>query len=231
MKTFAISILASLIASTGAHAQAIFSEFSIGAGFPSKVETIDYSVTVDSTTVLEDGTVLAPGDVIAGRLSGDFNAGIAAGIEIGMRGVGDKHISASVSYDYLQANLESITASGTIAGAPASETQSLEALGLTGADFNNEADLVLGNLRYDFVGPRAPLQPFIGIGAGGAFIEDSRSSAAFAATAGVRAPLGLGFFVGARYRYVKVLGYEDQIGIEYKDLNAHILSLTLGAHL
>jgi hypothetical protein len=217
--------------SGAASAQVVFSEFSVGAGFPVKVDTADYTVIAPFDFITPGGGVIQQGDILSGSLSGSYNGGITGGIEAGLRGVGDKRISASVSYDYLQLNLDSVTPSGTVNGAPASETILLDALGLSGADFNNEASLVLGNLRYDFVGPREKFQPFVGIGGGVAMIEDSSAAAAIAATAGVRVPLGLGFYSGVRYRFVKAFGYEDEIGIEYKNVNAHLLSFMLGAEL
>ncbi len=214
-----------------AHAQALYTEFAVGAGFPSQVSTISYDVVAPFDFTTPGGIDVFAGDMLVGTLSGSYEGGIAGGIVIGMRGVGDKHLGVNFSYDYLQANLDSITATGTINGAPASETNSLDALGLSGADFNNEVHLALGNLRYDFVGPREKIQPYVEVGAGGAFIEDSSATAAFAASAGFRVPLGLGFYFGARYRYVKALGYEDQLGIEYDDLNAHVISALFGAQL
>lgn len=231
MRTVALAAGILALQSGVAQAQVIFSEFSVGAGFPSGIDTIDYTVGAPISFVTSDGVVIQQGDVLAGSLSGAYNGGITGGFEAGLRGVGNKRVSASISYDYLQLNLDSITARGTVNGAPASDTASLEALGLSGADFNNEANLVLGNLRYDFVGPRERFQPFIGVGGGVAIIEESSSAAALAATAGVRIPLGLGFYAGARYRFVKAFGYEDQIGIEYDSVNAHLLSFMLGAEL
>lgn len=231
MKNIAYIIAASAFASSAAHAQAVFSEFSVGAGFPSQVDTVKYDVIAPFDFTTPGGINIAQGDQLVGNLSGNYNGGIAAGLVIGLRGVGDKHIGVNFSYDYLQANLDEISAVGTINGAPASETDSLESLGLSGADFNNEVHVVLGNIRYDFVGPREQFQPYVEVGAGGAFIENSSTAAAFGASAGFRIPLGLGFYAGARYRYVRVMGYEDQIGIEYKDISGHVVSAVFGAQL
>lgn len=231
MNRFACTFAVAAAFSSHASAQALFTEFSVGAGFPSQVETVQYDVISPISGMTSGGQTINVGDRLIGNLSGDYDGGLAAGLAIGIRGVGDKHIGLNVSYDYMQANLTAITATGTINGSPATDSASLDALGLTGADFNNEVHLVLGNVRYDFVGPRERVQPYIEVGAGGAFIEDSNASAAFSAGGGVRMPLGLGFYIGARYRYVKVLGYEDQLGIDYKDLNAHVVSAVLGAQL
>jgi hypothetical protein len=231
-RKFFIATAVAMAATSGvAQAQAVFAEFSVGAGFPQNVETVQYDVITPVGFTTPGGVVVNPGDRLVGSLSGEYEAGISGGLEIGLRGVGDKRLSLTLSYDYLQANLSEITATGTINGAPASETNSLAALGLSGSDFNNEAHLVLGNIRYDFLGPKEPIQPFLEVGGGGAFIEDSPTSAALGATAGFRVPLGLGFYAGARYRYVKVFGYEDQIGIDYNNLDAHLISFMLGAHM
>jgi hypothetical protein len=235
--------LASIAMCGSASAQAVFSEFSVGAAFPSRVETAQYDVLVPFDVSVDyslptPGTLdLDAGDLLSGTLSGDYNPGIAAGLEIGLRGVGDKHISLSISYDYAQANLEDVTASGTITrvgtatAAPLTFGESAAALRGAGVEFNNEAHLLLGHIRYDFVGPREPIQPFIAVGGGGSFIENSESSAALAGTAGVRVPLGLGFYAGAKYRYVRVFGYEDQLGIDYDEMSGHVVSLMLGAQM
>ncbi len=228
MKFIASAFVGSMALCGTAHAQAVFSEFSVGAGFPSSVETAPYSVI---STVDAPALGIAVGDDLSGTLSGSYKAGIAGGLEIGMRGVGDKHVSMSVSYDYIQANLHEITASGTINGVPTTSTASLDALGVNGSDFNNEVHLVLGNLRYDPFGPHEQFQPFIGVGGGGAFIENSDAAAALAGTAGVRVPLGLGFYAGVKYRYIKVFGYEDQLGIDYDDMSGHLVSFMLGAQM
>ena len=230
-ETFRVSRRFRRFFSSAAHAQAVFSEFAVGVGFPSQVDTINYDVISTVNFVTPGGNTIAPGDRLVGTLSGNYNGGITAGLAIGIRGVGDKHVGLNISYDYLQANLDRVTAAGTLNGAPLTEIDSIETLKADGFEFNNEVNLVLGNIRYDFVGPRERLQPYVEIGAGGAFIENSKSTAAFAASAGFRVPLGLGFYMGARYRYVKALGYEDQLGIEYNDLNAHVISAVLGAQL
>ncbi len=218
MKYFVLLGAAAMSLSGAAHAQSVFSEFTVGAGFPAQVETVQYDVDVLGANYV-------------GTLSGTYHAGIAGGIEIGMRGVGSKHVSISFSYDYLQANITDVTFNGTRDGLPYSANATRADFNAAGIDFNNQANLLLGNLRYDFVGPTEIIQPFIGVGGGGSFIENSAASAALAATAGFRVPLGRGFYTGARYRYVKVFGYEDQIGIDYKDLNAHLVSFMFGAHL
>ena len=231
MNRFAFIAAVAVFSSGVAHAQAIFSEFSVGAGFPSRVDTVKYDVIAPFDFTTPGGIDIAQGDRLVGNLSGDYNGGITAGLAIGIRGVGDKHFGINLSYDYLQANLDEISAVGTINGVPANETDSLDSLGLSGADFNNEVHIVLGNIRYDFVGPREPIQPYVEIGAGGAFVENSDASAAFAATAGFRVPLGLGFYAGARYRYLRVMGYEDQVGIDYRDISGHSVSAVLGAQI
>lgn len=231
MKTILILSAFGSLMSGAANAQALFTEFTVGAAFPSQVETVEYEVIAPFDFTTSNGAMVSQGDHLVGTLSGTYKGGIAGGLEIGMRGVGDKHLSLSVSYDYLQANLHEITANGTVNGAPISDTATLESLGFSGADFNNEVHLLLGHLRYDFVGPKEIFQPYIGVGGGGSFIENSESSAALAATAGFRVPLGRGFYMGARYRYLKIFGYEDQVGIDYKQLDGHIISAMLGAHM
>lgn len=237
MRIFAVLAAAGGALGGVAHAQAVFAEFAVGAGFPRKVETIPYdvispvAVSVPIDFPAPGVIAISPGDHLTGTLSGDYRAGITGGLQVGLRGVGDKHVSISVSYDYMQANLQRIFANGTLNGAPLLVSSSLATLGAVGADFNNQGHLVLGNVRWDFVGPREIVQPFIEIGGGGARIENSDTAAALGGTAGFRVPVGLGFYVGARYRYVRVFGYEDQLGIEYDDLTAHLVSFMLGGHM
>ena len=218
MKRLIFTCVILLTAPSIAYAQSLYTDLVVGAAFPNDVETIQYDFIFDE-------------DHIVGDISREFDPSVAAGFEVGFRGVGSKHISIGLSYDYLQTNLSSITAAGTINDEPASGTVLAEELEDAGFDVNPKIHTVLGNIYFDFVGPSESIQPYLGVGAGGTFIEETNGRFTLAGTAGIRVPLARGFYTGVRYRYLRIFDYEDDIGIEYKEMDGHIVSFMFGAQI
>lgn len=214
MRILFVSLVA-MLAPVAAHAQyGIYTDLNIGIGLVNNIH---------ATFDIDDGVDRFVGDIDAG-----VENALAAGFEVGLRGVFSKHISLSASYDYVELNLESIAGSVSENGGPAMDFPEMDVRDL-GFDLDTETHTFLGNVRYDFLGPKERLQPWVSVGGGGTIINDFATSPTLGVSAGVRTPLAYGFYAGVRYRYLRVFSGEDELGFELDGVSAHLISFTLGA--
>ncbi len=133
----------------------------------------------------------------------DYKPALALGVELGTPGLENSPFGWSVSYDYLRSNLDKATVSGTVNGAPGSATFSSSQLKNAGLNFDNDVHLATANFYY-----RSPflnvVHPYIGVGAGAAFMSHADTQPALDLTLGMRLPMSENTYYGMRYRYIRV---------------------------
>jgi opacity protein-like surface antigen len=179
------------------------------------IGTKDYSINIPSVGLLEASSKL--------KYAQTFTGGGEAGIRfLGWR--------LGASGELASTHLDKGTISGTLNGSPyfleGTGDEIANALGLS---FNNNIQIVSANLYYNL--PVPVVQPFVGVGVGSAFIENASTEIALSASAGARVALGSRAYVGARYRFTYIQGPQDDIGITYKPIMFHSVSLILGLNL
>ena len=213
--------LAILLVPMGASAEPVaYFERSVGAAFLPNVNTQTY-------------TFVLPPDTISGHAELNYGTQLVAGAEIGYGGFAHGDLRWSIiSYDYLHATLDSARLVGTINGVPSSITLSNGVLNGAGFDFDNSVHLLTTDVYYNFPDIGGVVRPYLGVGAGAAFIEHADAELALAATAGLR----YGFahnraYIGVRYRYYRIAGPTDDLGIKYDPIQAHTVSAVIGFYL
>lgn len=206
-----------LACSTGASAQqSVYVEALIGAARPGDLETEAF--------VYDDGI-----DIYEGRISGDLKTAFAAGAEIGVQGLLRNRLRFGGSYDYMNPKLKSLSFVGEQNGLPYTETASVSDIeDAYGVEFGTTAHTVLANGYLTFPDEAGRFNPYVGAGAGASFLENAGANLAFAATGGVNFAMNDQLYMGVRYRYLRIGGIEDELGIEYEPVSAHIASYVVG---
>ena len=99
-----------------------------------------------------------------------------------------------------------------------------------GASLDNDVHVATGNAYYSFpmVGP---FRPYIGAGAGMAFIQNAGFEFALTATAGIRYALTGDAYLALRNRFCRVDGPTDDVGIHYDPIMTHSVMAILGVYL
>jgi opacity protein-like surface antigen len=191
-------------------------EGSVGVRFSSDVQTKNY-------------TFVVPPDTASGHAELNYGTNVVIGAELGIADlVGDGNWRFGVSYDYTQFNLDSVRFVGTVNGVPGSVTVSDSDVRSAGFNFDNTVHIVMGNIYYNLPVIRDAFRPYVGLGAGAAFIEHADTEFAFNVSAGIRMALGPSAYVGLRYRFIRVEGPTDELGIQYKPITAHTISAVVG---
>ncbi len=164
----------------------------------------------------------------SGRASLDYGTQFTVGAEAGLILFGGK-IRTGISYDYANAVVHSATLVGTLNGAPVSGPFSRAALGSVASSFDNSVHVIALNLYYDFLEPSAQIQPYIGAGFGAGVVQTAKSNEfEFTGTAGVRVRLSDAMYAGLRYRFTRIEGITDKIGIQYDPIMFHTVSAIIG---
>lgn len=196
-----------------AHAQ-LYIEGNIGAAFVS-----DIDVDVDGTP--------------PGTISLDLGTELLFGAEVGVTGIGNaNNLRFGLGLDHLSADLEGVTASGF--GLPGSGSFSCSELEMesggdvTCSDLEITTNILSANAYIDLnMGNEMGIIPFIGVGAGYAFIEDSDAELALSGSLGARLLLGNNGYIGGRYRFQWINGTSDG-DFSYDSITSHGLSVILG---
>ena len=213
MRTLLLATVLALIPSL-ASAQ-FYAEGSAGIAAVPDIGTKDYTINIPSVGLLDANSKLNYAQTFAG------------GAEAGVHLLGWR---LGAGWDAASTHLDSGTITGTLNGNPytfqGTGDEIADALGLS---FNKKFQIVSANLYYNF--PVPIVQPFIGVGAGEAFIENASTDIALSAAAGARVPIGSRAYVGARYRFTYIQGPQDDIGITYNPIMFHSVSLILGITL
>jgi opacity protein-like surface antigen len=201
-------------ANDGSSAPSMYTEFSLGASFIPTVSTKTYTIT--------DGVNTA-----TGRIDLKYDTSLTGGVELGAAGVGVPEIRLGLGYDYLRANFSSGVVVGTLNGAPGSFAFNRSDLSTIGISLDNNVHVLTGNVTYDLPNWGA-VTPYLGGGAGAAFIEHANTELVLTASAGVRVAINADMYVGVRYRFYRITGPTDAFGIQYDDISNHSVMALFG---
>jgi opacity protein-like surface antigen len=194
-----------------------YAEIGVGLDIVPDVSTQTYSITSGTNTA-------------TGKVNLNYDTGFAAGAELGYAGLGIPQLRFGIGYDYLEGTFRSGQVVGTVNGTSGSFSFTRADVASLGASLDNDVNLVSGNVYYSLpmVGP---IRPYIGAGAGVAFVANAGSNFAASATAGFRMALTDNSYFGVRYRYYWVNSPTDDAGIHYEDVTAHSVMAILGMYL
>jgi|SRR5579871_1046987 len=209
-----VAVPACAYANDSSTAPSIYTELSLGASFIPTVSTKTYTLT--------DGL-----NVATGKVNLNYATGLTAGLEVGAAGVGVPEIRLGLGYDYLRATFSSGVVVGTLNGAPGSFAFNRSDLSTIGISLDNSVHVLTGNVTYDLPNWGA-VTPYVGGGAGAAFIEHANTELALTATAGLRVAINSYTYVGVRYRYYRITGPTDSFGIRYDDISNHSVMALFG---
>lgn len=191
-------------------------ELGVGLNMVPTVSTQTYTLTSGTNTA-------------TGRIDLDYDTGLAAGAELGYAGLGIPELRAGVGYDYLEGKFSNGKVVGAVNGTAGTFPFTRADISALGASLDNDIHLVSGNLYYSLpmVGP---VRPYIGGGAGVAFISQADAQFALSATAGLRMALSEHGYMGLRYRFYRMEGPVDSLGIQYEPVMAHSFMVMLGGY-
>jgi opacity protein-like surface antigen len=191
-------------------------EGGVGAAFTQSVDTKPFTFT-------------DPMNNFSGTAKVDYGTQFTIGGEAGFTFFNDR-FRTGISYDYANATVRSATLIGTLNGAPVNG--SFPRSEVIASNFDNTVQIFALNAYYNFLGPDAQFQPFIGGGFGSGKVQTAHSNE-FVATgmAGVRIRVSDRIYAGARYRFTHIEGITDVLGIKYNPIEFHTVSLIAGIYL
>jgi opacity protein-like surface antigen len=165
-------------------------------------------------------------NTFSGTAKVDYGTQFTIGGEAGLTFFNDR-IRTGISYDYANATVHSAFLVGTLNGAPVNG--SFPRSEVIASNFDNTVQIFALNAYYNFLGPDAQFQPYIGGGFGSGKIQTAHSNE-FVATgmAGVRIRVTDQTYVGVRYRFTHIEGITDNLGIKYDPIQFHTVSLIAG---
>jgi opacity protein-like surface antigen len=191
-------------------------EGAVGAAFTQSVDTKQFTFT-------------DPMNNFSGRAKVDYGTQFTIGGEAGLTFFNDR-IRTGISYDYANATVRSATLIGTLNGAPVNG--SFPRSEVIASNFDNTVQIIALNAYYNFLGPDAPFQPYIGAGFGSGNIQTAKNNEfVVTGTVGARVRVSDQIYVGARYRFTHVEGITDVLGIQYEPIEFHSVSLIAGLYL
>jgi len=192
-------------------------ELGVGVNIVPTVSTQTYTVTSGTTTA-------------SGRIDLDYDTGLAGGAEFGYASVGIPELRLGVGYDYLEGKFLSGVITGTVNGTSGSFPFSRADITSLGGSLDNDVHVVTGNAYYSL--PMwGPIRPYFGGGIGAAFIQNAGTNLALTATAGLRWAMTDQAYMGLRYRFTRVEGPTDEIGLKYEPIMSHSVMAMLGVYL
>ena len=221
MKRFLIPVIGvlALLATNPVIANEFYIEGSIGHYDVDDVDTTRASGTASGITFTNLGGTL------------EYDADTTFGFEIGVK-LNDK---VRIGFSYVDASLdfEGATVSGsatdgvTTINASARVTPAdASALGLT---FSNDAEVMMIKAYYDFDSFNNGLTPFVGFGLGQADIDNATDDETIISlTAGARYNLNDKAYVGAKISYMEINGPDDELGIQYEDIELTSFEVVVG---
>lgn len=228
MKRYAVlaaMVGAVVFLSQPAKAYDYFIQLGVGASFIDDVKT--------ETFTYDDGI-----DTFTGQGTIDFDASLALSAEFGVQGPISNNLRFGLSWDYINARFDSAGVEGTLNGEPIDvdlvDRDTVEEFGF---DADNDTHVVLYNMYWEPMGynqggpNQGKILPFIGGGAGVAFIEGGDESLALSASAGARYFVTEDITVGLRYRLIWIDDFDDSFDVvKFQDFFTHTVSATLGFH-
>jgi len=192
-------------------------ELGVGMNIVPTVSTQTYTLTSGPNTA-------------TGKIDLDYDTGLAGGAELGYAGIGIPQLRLGVGYDYLEGKFASGVITGTVNGTSGSLPFSRADIASLGGSLDNDVHVVTGNAYYSLpmVGG---IRPYFGGGVGAAFIQNAGSNLALTATAGFRWELTEQSYLGLRYRFYRVEGPTDDLGIRYEPIMTHSVMAMLGMYM
>jgi opacity protein-like surface antigen len=200
-----------------APAPAPYFEVGVGVNIVPTVSTQTYTFTAGSNTA-------------TGRIDLDYDTALAGGAELGYAGLGIPELRLGVGYDYLEGKFASGVITGTVNGTSGSLPFTRADVAALGGSLDNDVHVVAGNAYYSLP-IWGGLRPYIGGGVGAAFITNAGSNLALTASAGFRYALTDQSYFGLRYRFYRVEGPTDNLGIKYEPIMTHSAMAILGTYL
>ena len=183
---------------------------------------------VDASTSVASG-----GFNVAATATAEYEEALGLGLEAGISNLGNSGFRLGLSLTSFEAELEAIDVSaalsfnGTVL-ASARGRVTADELRNVGVDADNEVKLFLANGYYDFKS-ESKLIPFIGLGVGYADIEYAKDNEmAFAGHGGFNYALSENTYAGLRGSYYQIEGPTDSLGIQYDDVKAWSIGLSIG---
>jgi hypothetical protein len=209
-------LLAAVLAMMPSVASAqLYIEGALGLTTVPEIDTGNYTYDIPSVGTLNASSQL------------NYESSFSGGAEAGLRFLG---LRLGASWEMANTKLDSGTISGTLNGNPYIFTGTGDEIAAaTGLTFNHDIQIVAANLYLNL--PLPVVQPFIGVGAGSAFIDNASTELALSATAGARFALGRRAYVGGRYRFTYIAGPQNEYGINYDPIMFHSVSLIVGLNL
>lgn len=180
---------------------------SVGGVFPRSVE-----VDTETSPVFRDVEL-------------DYGAAVIGGIEIGARNIGGTglRMGASAQYTSLDLSKASVVVNGSSVSINRNNIKNL-----VGAELDVDAGLVMFNTYYDFEINKSKFVPYIGIGAGVAFIQDvSERPFTYSLMAGVDYRATDNLSLGMKYTYNRIMSFLDVVDIKYKGVSSNMIVGTL----
>jgi opacity protein-like surface antigen len=239
MKRIAIATALLLVSSAGC-AQAdvpnvdvptVYVEIGFGASFIPTVQTKNFTIPLF-------------GGLETGHADLNYSTALTESAEIGLAGVAVPEIRLAASYEHLTAHFDNGSITGTLNSGPGipSATGTLSAtraelnsLGFDAGLLDSDVSIATANVYYslpllDFAKP-VILRPYLGMGLGAAWLTHADTQLAVTATAGVRVSLSEDAYLGLRYRYYRITGPTDALGIQLDPINNHSIMAVIGYYV
>jgi hypothetical protein len=173
-------------------------------------------------------TITTSGGLFQGNAETDYGGNWGLGLEGGYQ-TGPWRFG--LSWDWIRAEVDHARVEGTLNGSPFSSELTDQQLENFGIGANNDVNIFALNAYYTFNSftlLQTGFQPYLGLGAGLATINNASSEFAFLVTAGADVLLGQGFYLGGRYRLGIISGPTTDRDIHLGGFTTHIFSLVLG---
>ncbi len=169
---------------------------------------------------------------LSATATGDYGTELLFGLEAGISGLANAdNLRLGLSWDRVSADLNSLNVSGSDFVGPFTFNGNCpDPRGFCSA-YDKAVNIVAANAYFDLpLGNTMGVQPFIGVGAGMAFFEDTDSELALSGTLGARIPLGENVYLGGRYRFQWIAGPTDDLGLKFDPIKTHGLSAIVGVN-
>lgn len=207
---------------SNAQAAEYYVEGQLGATMIQDVDTSTYSGTSGGITYTNASASI------------DYDTALTGGAEFGFGDFGVENFRLGFSVKLLEAELDSVTLSGTatdgtttLTGPATFSRADLDTIG-AGSTFDNRVGIYSINGYYDFKNDSA-FTPYLGAGIGFADIENAKDSEfAFNLSGGVNYDITEKFYMGVKGEYTWIDGPTDEFGLEFDPIQAFSALVTIG---
>ena len=163
----------------------------------------------------------------------EFDNSVSGGFEIGANNVGIENLRIGASYNRMKFDMDKVTGSITAAGVSGVTdgtytgdiTSTIRSAGIS---LDNSVNLYMANAYYDIKNSSA-FTPFVGFGIGMADVQNAKDNEfAWSASVGGKYSIDKNMYLGLKGSYTGVNGITDELGIQYKDMDAYSAHALLG---